>query len=131
MKDGDKNSKFFHGKAIQRRKTNEIKKLKDEQGVWRCGGAKVEEVLLSFFKELFATSNPTGIDQVCAVIQKKLSADHKEWWDQRFTNEEIRQVIDQMHPLKAPGPDGLPALFFQKFWHIVGRDIQELVLWNS
>lgn len=95
--------------------TNEIKKLKDEHGVWKYGGTNVEKVLLAFFKELFATSSPTGIDQVCEVIQKKMSAEQKEWCDQRLTGEEIKQAIDQMHPLKAPGPDGLPALFFQKF----------------
>ncbi|XP_058749287.1 uncharacterized protein LOC131622279 [Vicia villosa] len=45
-----------------------------------------------------------------------------------FTREEVKAAIDQMHPLKAPGPDGLPAIFFQKFWRIVGSDVYSLVL---
>lgn len=56
LKDGDKNTKFFHGKANQRKKTNHIKKLKDDDGVWWSGQDNVEKVLLRYFVDLFASS---------------------------------------------------------------------------
>lgn len=46
LRDGDKNTKFFHGKASQRRKVNHISKLKDSNGVWWRGDEKVEELLI-------------------------------------------------------------------------------------
>jgi hypothetical protein len=45
-----------------------------------------------------------------------------------FNVEEITQALNQMAPLKAPGPDGFSAAFFQQNWHIVQPEVCAAVL---
>ena len=40
---------------------------------------------------------------------------------------EIKAALWSLKPFKAPGPDGLYAGFFQKFWHTVGNSVIEEV----
>ena len=43
------------------------------------------------------------------------------------TGQEIKAMIFYMHSQKAPGPDGLPALFYQRYWNIVGSTVIEAI----
>jgi hypothetical protein len=43
------------------------------------------------------------------------------------TPQEIKKVVFEMYDLKAPGPDGLPALFYKKYWDVVGADVVKAV----
>ncbi|PNX71213.1 ribonuclease H [Trifolium pratense] len=45
-----------------------------------------------------------------------------------FTADEVHNAIKDMKGLAAPGPDGLPALFYHNYWDIVGKDVTEAVL---
>jgi hypothetical protein len=40
-----------------------------------------------------------------------------------FSWEEISDALFQIGPLKAPGPDGFPAQFFQQHWEVMKHDI--------
>lgn len=44
-----------------------------------------------------------------------------------FTEEEVVTTPNQMQPRKALGPEGIPTLFFIKFWRLVKGDMIHLV----
>lgn len=76
LKDGDRNTKKFHSNADQRRKTNAIKKLKDDDEVWWRGDDHLERLLTSYFSDIFTTSFPSNIEEVCETVKGKLSPEH-------------------------------------------------------
>ena len=45
-----------------------------------------------------------------------------------FTAKEVKSALQQRHPTKALGLDGMSAIFFQKFWNVVGSDVTNMVL---
>lgn len=45
-----------------------------------------------------------------------------------FTADEVVLAPRQMHSNKAPGPDGMSPILFQKYWYIVGGNVIAAVL---
>jgi hypothetical protein len=45
-----------------------------------------------------------------------------------FTAEEVKKANFSIGDFKAPGPDGLHAIFYKKFWNICGEEITQEVL---
>lgn len=39
------------------------------------------------------------------------------------TSDEIKEALDGIGDLKAPGVDGMPALFYKQYWNIVGHNV--------
>ena len=46
----------------------------------------------------------------------------------RFEEWEVLKALKQMAPMKAPGLDGMPLLFFQHFWPMIEGDVTHSVL---
>ena len=45
-----------------------------------------------------------------------------------YTEEEVRKALFSIGDLKAPGPEGLHAIFYKKFWHLLVGDPTKEVL---
>ena len=59
---------------------------------------------------------------------QRMTIDMKEELSRPCSVEEVKAALFQMGPTKASGPDGMNALFYQMFWHIIGNDVSFAVL---
>ncbi|KAL0004281.1 hypothetical protein SO802_011842 [Lithocarpus litseifolius] len=128
LKEGDRNTKFFHAHASERRKQNTILGLWVEQGRWCEEKDAISQVVVTYFENIYSTSFPTGIEDVVGAIPTKVSEDMNADLSRAFTREEVATALKQIHPTKAPGPDGMSAIFYQKYWSIVGNNVTDMVL---
>lgn len=45
-----------------------------------------------------------------------------------FGEEEVSVALNSIGDLKAPEPDGMPSIFYKRFWDIVGNKVCDEVL---
>lgn len=67
---GDKNTRFFHMSASQRRNNNRIRKINNSNGVFHSTQAKVGALFYSFYAQLFYTSNLSRIDDCIQALNQ-------------------------------------------------------------
>ena len=127
-KEGDKNTKFFHARASERRKKNSILGLWNEDGVWCESKESITTTIIAYFEKIYTTSSPTGINEVTNAIPRRVTNEMNSKLTKTFTSEEVLKALQQLHPTKAPGPDGTSAIFFHNYWDIAGPNIINMVL---
>ena len=100
----------------------------DDGGIWRESALEVAEVAISYFENLYMTSYPEKILEVVEAVDPKVTDEMNQMLVKQFTRNEIEAALKQMHPTKSPGADGMLAIFYQKYWDIVGNDVVGMVL---
>lgn len=128
LRDTDKNTIFFHAKADSRVKRNNIKMLHDSSGNPQTSIETIRRVVMNFYRNLFSSSRGSisvgQLDMVDRRIDDSMAAELV----MSYTREEVVRALKDMHPCKSPGPDGLPALFYKKYWDLLGEELCSLVL---
>lgn len=111
LKEGERNTRFFHTTTIIRRHKNHITRIKLDGGNWCEDQRVLKEAARDFFVKLY-TAEPC------------LPCDSTTWafpplshWDKHLLNrpmaaQEVHDAVFQMGAYKAPGPDGFPPCMF-------------------
>ncbi|XP_074315032.1 uncharacterized protein LOC141651208 [Silene latifolia] len=115
LKEGDRNTTFFHKQAGQRKAKNHIHRLLDDEGVVRQGDEEVARVATKYFTELFAANPERDFGDVMGGMEGRVNEGMNNVLRQPYCAEEVLDALNQMHPLKAPGPDGMNCLFYQTY----------------
>ncbi|KAA3468586.1 reverse transcriptase [Gossypium australe] len=128
---GDRNTAYFHKCATTRKRANFINKLSLDDGREITDDLSLKEEAKTYFENLFSSKGVANPSKVLEGIKRSISYEMNEGLQSPFREEEVRTALNGMGPTKAPGLDGFPALFFQKYWHIVGKEVLENFEWRG
>ena len=117
LKEGDKNTKFFHRSAMDYICNNKITKLKDEQGTSFQSHQEIASILRNHFS-LIATEpdidKREAINEVITLIPKLITEEKNKSLNRLVTLQEVEEAVKEMASGKALGPDGFTVEFFKQ-----------------
>ena len=114
LREGDKNTKFFHRVANARRRVNTIFRLEVE-GVVLEEEEAIRLAVEKFYKELYVEPHsfrPT----LDGVSFESTPTEMCDWLERPFEEEGVFKALGEMCGDKAPGPDGFTIAFYKKCW---------------
>lgn len=110
-----------------RRARNLIRCMRNETGVLINDEEVIKGMVADYFKQLFTKDEES--DPLLA-LKGAFPRLHENTWrtiNKPISNEEVKEAIMAMAPLKAPGLDGLHAMFYQKSWRIIEGSLVRLI----
>lgn len=128
LQKGDRNTSFFHATCSERKRSNRIGRLKKEDGSWVESEEEKKSFIMQYFKNMFQSNGCQHPERLLSKVKKKVTEEMNECLMAEFIVKEIKTSIDSIGDLKAPGPDGMPAVFYKNFWDVVGGKVTSEVL---
>ena len=71
--------------------------------------------IANYFLDLFRSSGGQTSQQILNAVEVKVTDSMNESLLKEFTADEVRRALDNISDLKAPGPDGMPTIFYKNY----------------
>ncbi|KAL1200002.1 hypothetical protein V5N11_007211 [Cardamine amara subsp. amara] len=92
LKDGDRNTKFFHGSVKRRRAQNTIPILINEEGVEQVAEGSKGEIAVEYFRNLFTSTKPAPALDLLDGMLPRVTSEMNDALIKQVTDGEIRQA---------------------------------------
>ena len=117
VREGDRNTKFFHRIANSHRRVNSIDRLMVD-GELFSDPVAIADCISQFYRQLYFedVAHRLVLDD---VDFSSISVEDASWLDRPFEEEEVFGVINEFNGDKAFGPDGFSMVFFQSCWGVL------------
>ena len=89
LKEGDRNTTYFHAMASARRRNNRVQGIMAEDSSWKEKEAEVTKVFLNYFSSIFTSSKPTNMELVYEAVEKRILMEMNDTLVKDFTKEKI------------------------------------------
>jgi hypothetical protein len=123
IQEGGDNTKYFHLISNDKHRKKRIFQLEQDEGTI-VGQENLKTFITEFYKQLFGapTNSYVTLSEEVTHDIAQLSDEEKDILISPFTEDEVFEAISSMEHNKAPGPDGFPTEFYQKFWLVIKDD---------
>lgn len=85
--------------------------------------AGLKLMITNFYESLFESHAGARFEELLNQVHQKVTPEMNHHLTKEYSEEEIKQALDNKGDLKAPGVDGMPTLFYKQYWSIVGEDV--------
>jgi hypothetical protein len=127
VQEGGNNTRYFHIMANGRHRKKRIFQLEQDEGTI-VGETNLKVFISEYYKKLFGAPEPNffSMEEAVTSDMPQISSEENNILTAEFNEKEVYDAISQMEHNKSPGPDGFPAEFYQKFWHILKNDLMDM-----
>lgn len=124
IKDGDRNTSFFHHAIVKRKRRNTIASIKDENDVLQCMPEKISNTFVNYFRSIFTS---TQANDGRPYIYSQPLVDTDDFTYSIPDDKEILETLKDMKRNASPGLDGFNVEFYIATWDWIGQDVTQLV----